>query len=342
MADSSSTHRPLRRAFTLVELLVVIAIIGILIGLLLPAVQAAREAARRSQCSNNVKQIALGMLGFHNSRGHFPHGTYNYLDSTFRTPPPYGTMSHINNGDTQDRRCWMHDVWPYIEQKSLYDEFDKYMTGGSSTPGSRQPSALGFPQSHTVIPTAMCPTDPIGPKLHTYWGGLGTPTQGFSGNYVACAGSGYFNDNGNWESSARLDGVCFAVSRVRIEDIDDGSSHTALLSEIILSPDTDSHDIRGRYHNPAHGGVLFSTRVPPNTMVPDRLNWCANNPVPRAPCVWNGRNMFVSARSYHPGGVNLGMADGSIHFIGSEVNPEAYKALGSRNGGELAKDWYAD
>jgi prepilin-type N-terminal cleavage/methylation domain-containing protein/prepilin-type processing-associated H-X9-DG protein len=313
--------------FTLVELLVVIAIIGILIALLLPAVQAAREAARRAQCSNNLKQVALGLHGHHDSHERLPHGTYNYLDSTFHTPAPYNNM--------QDRRCWMHDTLPYLEQGPLYDRFDEYM--------ETHASALGFPELHTVIPTLMCPSDPIGPKLHTFWGGLGgLPTQGFSGNYIGCATSEYFNDgNSNtqlrWESSARLDGVLFAISKVRLERIKDGTTHTAMVSELILSPDTTSHDIRGRYHNPAHGGVLFSTLYPPNNMIPDHFNWCATDPVPRAPCVWQGNKMYVSVRSYHPGGVNLAMADGSVHFIADDVDPDAFKAIGSRDGGEMER-----
>jgi prepilin-type N-terminal cleavage/methylation domain-containing protein/prepilin-type processing-associated H-X9-DG protein len=317
----------LNRGFTLVELLVVIAIIGILVAVLLPAVQGAREATRRAQCKERLRQLAVGMRHHLENRGHFPHGVYNLLDSTFRTPPPYGTYPAPEGpgGDRQDRRCWMHDVLPFIEQGKLYDQFESYM--------ETHRSALGFPKLDTVIPTLMCPSDPIGPKLHTFWGGIGTPTQGFSGNVVANAGSGYFNEGGVL-NSARLNGVFFAVSRVKLADIRDGASNTAMLSELILSPDTDSHDIRGRYHNPAHGGVLFSTRLPPNNMVPDRLNWCANNPVPQAPCIWIGTNMFVSARSYHPGGVNMALTDGSVHFISESIDPPLYKAFGSRDGGE--------
>ena len=317
---------PVRRktGFTLVELLVVIAIIGILIALLLPAVQAAREAARRMQCTNHLKQVGLALHNHHNTYRHFPHGTYNYLDSTFTTPPPYNNY--------QDRRCWEHDLLPFLEQGPLFQRFQTYM--------KTNPSALGFPELHTVIPTLMCPSDPIGPKLHTFWGGIGTPTQGFSGNVIVCAGSDYFNDeNGSHESSTKLDGLFFAISKVRIADILDGTSHTAMSSELILSPDTDSHDIRGRYHNPAHGGVLFSTRIPPNTMVPDRFNWCATHPKPQAPCIWTGTNMFVSPRSYHPGGVNLGMADGSVQFISDSIDAETFRALGSRDGGETLKEF---
>jgi prepilin-type N-terminal cleavage/methylation domain-containing protein/prepilin-type processing-associated H-X9-DG protein len=306
------------RGFTLVELLVVIAIIGILVALLVPAVQSSREAMRRLQCKNHLKQLGVAMRHHDQKRGHLPHGNYNLLDSTHYTPPPY------NN--TQDRRCWLHDLLPYMEYTALFDRFQTYM--------ETHRSALGFPELDTVIPTLMCPSDPIGPKLHTFWGGIGTPTQGFSGNYIANAGSGYFNEGGI-ENSAHLDGLLFAISRVKLADIKDGASNTALCSELILSPDTDSHDIRGRYYNPAHGGVLFSTRLPPNNMVPDQLNWCANNPVPRAPCIWTGTNMFVSVRSYHPGGVNLVMADGSVRFVPDMIEPQLFKALGSRNGGEV-------
>ena len=127
----------------------------------------------------------------------------------------------------------------------------------------------------------------------------------------------------------------FAQSKITIADVTDGTSHTALLSEVILVEDTDSHDIRGRYYNPAHSGVAFSTRLPPNTPVPDRFNWCANRPPKEAPCLWGGDYIFVLARSYHVGGVNMAMCDGSVRFIRNSVNPATYKALGSRAGGEI-------
>lgn len=323
--DSQRSVR-VSRAFTLVELLVVIAVIALLVTMLLPAVQSAREAARRTQCINNQRQVALAAIHHHEAIGYFPHGTYNYIDSTPDTPAPYNNR--------QDRRCWFHDLLPFIEEQQLFDAFQKHMNTGAS--------ALAFPLLGTPVESYMCPSDGLSPKLHTFWGGIGTETQGFSGNFVACAGNDYFNPAKDAKgkpintliSSSKLNGIFFAQSKVRMAQIEDGTSHTAVISELILSPDTTSHDIRGRYYNPGHGGVLFSTRIPPNTLVPDRFNWCSDKPVPRAPCVWSGSNMFVSARSYHPGGVNMAMADGSVRFVEDTVDASVYAASGSRNGEE--------
>ena len=314
-----------RRAFTLVELLVVIAIIGILIGLLLPAINAAREAGRRAKCQNNFKQVGLAVLNYNDNLGHFPEGTYELIDDQGDTTP-------------QNRRCWMQEILPYGEFAGLYKQFDAWMAAPASGdwPGPGN-TALGFPGMQTVIPTLVCPDDRNSPKLHTYWGGYdGQANQGFSGNVVLCASSNTMNPNGP-QSSTTVNGVCFARSKVTMQKITDGTSHTALSTEIILSPDTIAHDIRGRYYNTSHGGVLFTTKYTPNTTVPDMIDWCSPEPVPQAPCTDGGFTapLFVSCGSYHPGCVNMGLCDGSVRVISDDVDAVVYTGLGSRNGGEI-------
>ena len=351
-----------RHGFTLVELLVVIAIIGILVALLLPAVQAARESARRTRCVNNTKQLVLAAQNNHDAHRRFPTGTYNFIDSTFYTPAPYGTFKCTDDyppnppqPDPQknDRRCWMHDLMGFFEENALYDAFTKHEKSGAP--------AYDFPLCGTPIATLMCPSDINNPKLRTWNGGAGGPlcgdqvgfrgwkSQGFSGNYVACAGNSYFSgpklgtaDPWGFCASTKRNGVIFALSKVRVKDITDGTSHTVLFSELILSPDVVDNDIRGRYYNPAHGSVFFSTMNTPNSGI-DRIAYCghAATRVPEAPCEYNDRNhpiriqMQVAARSYHPGGVNMGFSDGSVHFVSNEVNITAYRVAGSRNGSEM-------
>jgi prepilin-type N-terminal cleavage/methylation domain-containing protein len=327
-----------RWGFTLVELLVVIAIIGVLVALLLPAVQAAREAARRAACINNIRQVALALLNHHDAKGRFPHGTYNLIDD-LQTPDPY-------NGK-QNRRCWMHDMLPYMEQQALYGKFDSFMKTNFV--------AWDFPESGTPISMLMCPNDPTSPKVQTYTHSSATakgfppaldgmgPSQGFSGNYVACAGSTYYNlgiIKGGMtppaKYSANLNGILFPLSKIRMKDVTDGSSHTLLVGEIILSPDGADDDLRGRYYNSCGGNVNFSTLYPPNSPVADRINWLSKDAVPEAPAVPCTRcfaeEAQLAARSYHVGGANAVAADGSVHFIPSDIDPTVYRSFGSRNG----------
>src|SRR5215475_943813 len=107
--------------FTLVELLVVIAIIGILVALLLPAVQAAREAARRSQCANNIKQVALGCQNHLSTTGHLPIGAKN-------NPKDYAGSTYGSN-----RQTWMVTLLPFIEEQAIFDRYDQKLLGSSNT-----------------------------------------------------------------------------------------------------------------------------------------------------------------------------------------------------------------
>jgi prepilin-type processing-associated H-X9-DG protein len=181
----------------------------------------------------------------------------------------------------------------------------------------------------------MCPSDPANPKIEN--GSSTTNQQGFHGNYMLNAGDGYFNAGG-YANSASLNGLFYVLSRTAFRDIVDGTSTTLLASEIILVPDgavgSGQEDIKGRYHNVRHAGALFSTLYTPNTSQPDRHNYCLNK-VYRAPCTATGTDVVVSARSYHPGGVNAALADGSTRFLGDSTDLTVYRALGTRQGGDV-------
>lgn len=336
--------------FTLVELLIVIAIIGVLIALLLPAVQASREAARRTQCINHLKQISLSLHNFHDAKKRFPHGCYNLIDTYDYTPPPHGTIicqpgvpgwTAGSGPNRQDRRCWMQDAMAFSEDNALLASFEHFMKTNSVSSAYFFPKAPGI-----IIPHLMCPSDPTSPKLQTWSGGLSAPvnvsgsmlSQGFSGNYVVCTGNSYFNQGGVC-NSMKLNGVMYPLSKVKLKDVADGTSKTAMISELVLTPDVTEDDVRGRYWNAAHGNVFFSTIFPPNDASnPDRLLLISSKPVPQAPGISTPRgvgNYFVLARSMHPGGVNMAMADGSVHFASSEIDADVYRAMGSRGGDEI-------
>lgn len=311
-----SNLAPNRRGFTLVELLVVIAIIGILVALLLPAVQAARESARRMQCSNSMKQIALGLHNYHTAHRSFMWGISDRQSE-------WGVQGGL------DRNCWMHALLPYVEQTALYDRFMDQQKKGIS--------ALNWDLRDTVVSVSICPSDPTQAKTKT---GSDRSNQGFSGNMVLCAGS---TDFGTRFSTNHMDGLFYSRSKVRIDDIRDGTSNTLMVSELILVPDDsyttctgEGHDLRGRYNNPPLSNVLFTTLNPPNTNVPDVGTWCAtNHPVSPCSCASGYNNERVHARSYHPGGVNGARADGGVGFYSSNADATVFRAIGTRAGGEI-------
>lgn len=329
--------------FTLVELLVVIAIIGILVSLLLPAVQAARESARRATCTNNLKQLSLAVLEYEEAMSHYPRGVANDLNDGDGTARPH------------DRLCWFHEILPHLESGVISEGLKQHFETASN------PSALNYvPGLRAVMPGAMCPSDGVGPKLATIAGALPPipagqedPGQGFHGNYVGLAASSFFDradasdpswvinrlsGKSTWEAARSLDGILFPKSRVRQAQVTDGTTNTLLFSEIILIEDKTLNDLRGRYYNPICGNVFFSTRRPPNANEFDTFRWCSEpDSPPEAPCLWSesGDGIAVYARSYHPAGVNASRADGSVEFIIDSIEPVVYRALGSRDGGEV-------
>jgi len=307
-----------RRGFTLVELLVVVAIIGTLVGLLLPAVQAARESARRSSCGNNIRQMALGMHGHHDARRAFPYGQERplggalYTDGTYDSGPAAGRTLRKSNW-----RSWMIMISPFTE---MIDVYNQCMTAVTLNNDIHE-----LPCAQVRRGMFMCPADITSGKIVSSMG-----TRGFCGSYVASASSTKF---GSRHEGTALDGISFAVSKVKTSDVTDGLSKTTMLGETVTGPGTNYHN-RGMYFHSTSGENLFSTLYTPNTSVSDNCDHTADYR-PWAPTI-SGTPWNVSARSMHTDGVAIAMGDASVKFVTNSVNAAVWTAAGSRNGGEAS------
>jgi prepilin-type N-terminal cleavage/methylation domain-containing protein/prepilin-type processing-associated H-X9-DG protein len=311
----------LRLAFTLVELLVVIAIIGVLVALLLPAVQAAREAARRSQCANNVRQLGIAIHMYHDTHQVLPLGVLqNNLGAEFSYP----------------RLTWGIFVYPYIEQKAIYDQFS-FTLGSNDTMYLNNANSAG-PDSITAIQpkTMACPSDAYGSKTYNHPGIL--PHQTAKGNY------GTFFGNVNKGAARTLAAnhlpAAFGYRPVRFANITDGTSNAMAFGEQLRGGRDPAESMRGSYWYDFPGGAWIFTHIGPNSPVPDnlRISSCpagSNMPQANLPCVpINGATETVGSRSRHPGGVQVTMCDGSTRFVTGAVGLLEWQALGSIDSGD--------
>ncbi len=205
-----------KKGFTLIELLVVIAIIAILIALLLPAVQQAREAARRSQCKNNLKQIGLAMMNYHDVHRAFSPGVTVAAGSDAITAPtaspaklPFGTSNFLG---------WTYHILPFFDQAPLFKKYNSKVDFRDNTAPN-----LNGTLSSTILSAARCPSD-SGPDQDT---GGGVEDMG-TANYVANYGVGMPDDNVNPRS---VQGIYGANTRTRIRDVKDGMSNVILAAE---------------------------------------------------------------------------------------------------------------
>jgi prepilin-type N-terminal cleavage/methylation domain-containing protein/prepilin-type processing-associated H-X9-DG protein len=199
------------RAFTLVELLVVVAIIGILIGLMLPAIQAARESARRSNCSSNLRQLGLAALNFEASQGRFPPGF----------------MAVDHQGQVAGGWAWGVYLMPFLEQTPLQNSLS--VTKHTLSEVISNPDLL--PMLQTNLTVFKCPSSPMEP-LRQF--------QGSGAEMVATANytcsRGFFDYTGNAHLTKRNNGVFYARSATRMREITDGTSNTFLLGERTVLP----------------------------------------------------------------------------------------------------------
>jgi prepilin-type N-terminal cleavage/methylation domain-containing protein len=355
-----------RKGFTLVELLVVIAIIGILVGLLLPAVQAAREAARRMQCSNNLKQFGLAAHNHESALKYFPAALHTKV---YQNPTgPFATSSEAS---------LQVALLPYFEATNAFNLFNlDYNVQANTrlhgsvpvwTPTALDPTPNGRAQV-TEIPSFLCPSEGSNVRINN-WGRL---------NYHGCMGGANLFGGATF-GGLSLDGI-FAKARPTnavmrgptMGEISDGTSNTALFSEVIRSTNATANDntsaflvtapfagiqlVDGRsipqcmpnasgsasretglkfFHFTPHNSTYTHT-LPPNwnrrTGVVATQRYNCGSTALLAGFVFQ---QHMAASSYHTGGVVMCRADGSVQFQSDSVDFIAWQGLGSRAGGEV-------
>ena len=281
-----------RPAFTLVELLVVIAIIGILIALLLPAVQAAREAARRSQCTNNLKQLALAVHNHHDTYRRFPYLSFDVVNPASPT------------GNALIGWCWPTILFPYVEQQALYDKLGI----ATRTPEEYRTAVAAGSEvdySTVVLETYICPSctvSNIGVDDAASWGNIigGTRQKTAKNNYMSV--HGFHSQNGRHQGlPCQSFGVGAIVPEGRtlgFKDVTDGTSNTILFCE-------------GGGTTYAVGQFLWGTSTS------HQVKFTRTISVPINSASSSGQQRGAS--SMHPGGANFALVDGSVRFLSETI-----------------------
>jgi prepilin-type N-terminal cleavage/methylation domain-containing protein/prepilin-type processing-associated H-X9-DG protein len=295
--------------FTLVELLVVIAIIGVLVALLLPAVQAAREASRRTQCLNNMKQLALAIQNHHDANGHLP------VD-----------VNRQSNGTT-DRPMLYLQMLPFMEGSNIKNAYD--FTVGAANPRnldllSREEPMLACTSDETQ--QMLEPTKDRGGDRKSNYGfnyGYGIYRQLTNNPERRGAFYAYHGNNANLEKEFYRHDKDNSGQEINFRQISDGLSNTYLQMEMLQLPaiNPDNQDRRGRVWIYTAGSYQLTTRLSPNSKWGD-VTQCLEENDHLAPCTetTGPLNFTLAARSRHPGGVNASRCDGSVEFVSDDVD----------------------
>jgi prepilin-type N-terminal cleavage/methylation domain-containing protein/prepilin-type processing-associated H-X9-DG protein len=339
-----------RAGFTLIELLVVIAIIAILIGLLLPAVQKIREAANRMKCSNNIKQLGLAAHNFESSYGTLPPGEWTRSTDGGTSRPSLGAV-----------------VLAYIEQSNKFNQFNFAFDVHSST--------VNGPARWQDVPIYLCPSENSSARLVDPVGGTGNTYGriNYFGSIGAIADCGRFTFGDPMGGTFYVQPTVAqgeTPTGLSIAGITDGTSNTAMYSEVMRAQTANSATVD--YTTSVASGDIS---VAPGLYDGRNVSGCAGGSVTKSinyvglqyhrgginhqsfythtlPINWNKkqqvaadqkyrcndttfRRAHIAASSYHTGGVNVGLADGSVRFVRESVDFAVWQAVGSRSGGEV-------
>ena len=315
-----------RRAFTLVELLVVIAIIGLLLALLLPAVQSAREAARRTQCTNRFKQVALATLNFASA----------HQDSLPAATNPMSKSFSKYVFAWEDCVSWRYTILPFLEEQAMHDTFSD-PKDWRFVPYDEEK----LPLNPAIVSAYLCPATPAGPRIDNVgigWQDASTsPFDGFSARdnveirlvvgWHNLRGMGAWYQSGHWLEGGNEGRWLYTISlmkRARLKFITDGLSKTMLIGEMAGAPTPIPHVdfARDRFKHDALAdryGLAWSSWINGEwTLFHHSINDS------------NFRNLY----SFHTGGVNASMCDGSVRFIEENVDMRVLHRMFTRGGHE--------